>query len=344
MQTRIRASVLDEVQVAQARILAYELFARMFLKGPEEDLLNTIQSIPELAQGLNEYFKEGIFELERAASDHYHLFHFNVFPYQSMFLDPEGSLGGLHSEQVLSCYRQAGFKIFPTSTGGEHAGGESPDHIGLELAFTGHITRMEASALQIPGADVQRIRKLQLDFFELHLLPWLPILVQVISLQGNLLYHSLAQLTQELVFEHYSELFDKVEVRQEAFALPPSPAILEDEKNGLGEIAAFLLTPVHSGIYLSRDDIARLGRRLKLPRGFGSRKLMLTNLLRSAVEYEQLPALIDDLKTLLGSWSNFYRYHLENRTIWNSFAGSWVEKIEGTLSILARLSTEARRR
>jgi hypothetical protein len=42
-----------------------------------------------------------------------------------------------------------------------------------------------------------------------------------------------------------------------------------------------------------------MGRRLNLSRGFGDRQLMLSNLLRSAVEYDQLPDLLQDFQDLL---------------------------------------------
>jgi hypothetical protein len=79
--------------------------------------------------------------------------------------------------------------------------------------------------------------------------------------------------------------------------MPTDP--LADERTGLRQIAEHLLTPVASGLFLARDDLARLGRAHELPRGFGSRVIQLDNLLRSAVEHQQLGVLLNSLDALL---------------------------------------------
>jgi putative dimethyl sulfoxide reductase chaperone len=336
-----KTNLLTKIEVARARSLAYNLFARLFLKGPSPSTVETIAAVPELEQALGKEQSLAEITFEKAASDHFHLFHFNIFPYQSMFLDPEGNLGGKQSEQVLAYYRQAGFELSPQSPAASLAAGESPDHIGLELAFMSYLSHIEAAAMPDDEQHLSDVRSRQRGFFDLHLLLWLPVLVQAISLQGSPFYKTLAELTQELAFEHYASLIGGTPVRQKAFDLPHPPAVLEDEKNGLGDIAAYLLIPAYSGLYLSREDIARLGRRRSLPRGFGSRQQMLTNLLRSSVEYDQLPALMGDLQALLDEWHAGYRSHHEEQTPWRHYAGAWLERLQATQTILNRISTEA---
>lgn len=338
MQTAPKASILSDIQSAQAFSLAYDLFGRIYLKGASPDMLDSIAAVPELDQALGKTSHEpGIVDFEGAASEHFNLFHFNVFPYQSMFLDTGGSLGGEQSEQVLAYYHKAGFDLSSDPLGS----GESPDHIGLELAFLSFLSDMEAQALPEGEDFVPSIRSLQRGFFDLHLLPWLPVLVQAIDQQESPFYSALAKLTLELAFAHYTALSERTLGRQAAFALPPPPAVLENEKSGLKDIADFLLTPAYSGLYLSREDIARLGRGRRLPRGFGDRRQMLANLLRSAVEYDQLPELMADMKALVRNWQAAYRAHLEEETPWSYFAGAWQERLRTTSAILNRLSTEA---
>jgi hypothetical protein len=84
-----------------------------------------------------------------------------------------------------------------------------------------------------------------------------------------------------------------------------------------------------------------MGRRLNLARGFGDRQLMLSNLLRSAVEYDQLPDLLDDFEDLLDKWRSIYQHHLKEQTFWAPYKGMWLEKLQSTQSILIRMKEEA---
>lgn len=344
MQTQPKTTPLDEARAAQARSLAYDLFARLLLKGPSSELMASMEAIPELLQALARTDDSGEVDYERAAAEHFHLFGFNVFPYQSMFLDTDGRLGGPQSEQALSYYRQAGFNLSPRTPAGRFAAGESPDHAGLELAFLSFLSGAEADALQDgERLHVLRIRDLQRGFLDLHLLPWLPALVQAIGQQGSPFYTTLAGLSLELVFEHRAALGDGLPVGRPAFALPHPPALLEDEKTGLKDIAAYLLTPAYSGLYLSREDIARLGRGRNLPRGFGARLQMLSNLLRSAVAYDLLPNLLEDISSLVGEWQAAYRSHLETGTPWAPFAAAWLDRLQATKEVVARITLHAER-
>lgn len=49
------------------------------------------------------------------------------------------------------------------------------------------------------------------------------------------------------------------------------PELLENPETRLKDIACFLLTPIEPGIFLSRENIAQLGRATHLPHGFGDR-------------------------------------------------------------------------
>jgi hypothetical protein len=103
-------------------------------------------------------------------------------------------------------------------------------------------------------------------------------------------------------------------------------------------VAAYLLTPAHSGFYLSRDDIARLGRQFHLPRGFGDRRQMLTNLLRSAAEYDSLPVLVGELLRFVSIWQEHYR-HLRDASpvAMENIATVWIKRLSGTDTLLAEL-------
>ncbi|MDT8307445.1 MAG: hypothetical protein RRC07_16050, partial [Anaerolineae bacterium] len=112
------------------------------------------------------------------------------------------------------------------------------------------------------------------------------------------------------------------------------------EKTGLKEIAGYLLAPVHSGLYLSRDDISALARAVELPRGFGGRQQMLMNLLRAAAQYETMAALAGELQRVAGEWQAAYRTLAE--TALAPYAAAWEERVALTGRLLAEIGRRAR--
>ncbi|MFN2252731.1 MAG: molecular chaperone TorD family protein, partial [Candidatus Promineifilaceae bacterium] len=103
-------------ELALARSRTYRLFGLLFLRGIDEQTRPTLPAVPELAQ-----LAAGLEENE-AAAEHYQLTAVSVFPYESIFLDPSGLLGGDVSERVSAIYAQNGFE--PPA---------DADHIGSEL-------------------------------------------------------------------------------------------------------------------------------------------------------------------------------------------------------------------
>lgn len=310
--------------LAAARSHAYDLCARLFLDGLGPDLLPYAQAIPALAQHVGEY------DADEAAAAHQRLFRFNVFPHESIFLDAGNMLGGRVTDGVGAFYRQVGFQSDRSDTG--------LDHVGVELALLAFLSGAEADAAEDgETAHVQRVQALQRRFLDEHLLRWLPALVLAIRQQEQPLFAALADLTLTLALEHRPALGADLLTPPSPFSLPTLPALLDDDSTGLKEIAAYLLTPAYSGIYLSRDDIARLGRGRRLPRGFGERKQMLANLLRSAVEYEHLPDILADLSALVERWQLGGSAQMAGTATLAAIQPAWQQRLDATQALLARL-------
>jgi len=316
-------------QLALARSRAYGLLSQLYLTGVTAENLAQVQAVPEMSAEL-----DASFEADEAAADHHHLFGFNVHPYQSYFLDPAGLLGGRVTEGVVQTYQSLGFRA--------NVSGESADHIGLELGLLAFLCAAEAKALEMgqPGGRQPGGRQMadnQLSFMVGHLLPWIGPLTLAIDQQGQRFYSALAAVTFDLVQEHAAELSARLEQPLAGETrLPAVPAILEDEATGLKEIAEFLLTPVYSGIYLSRDDIGRLARRQAIPRGFGDRRQLLLNLLRTAANYEALGHVIDDLEQLTGRWLAGYEEMMAQGKV-GAFVAGWRSRAAGTAALLKQM-------
>lgn len=314
----------SESQLALARSRTYRVLGRLALEGLTSDLLSIVEAIPELNKVLPEPF-----DADQAAADHHQLFRFNVFPYEGIFLDPSGLLGGPIAEGVLADYRLASF--------GEDLSSDAADHLGQELNFLGLLTDLEALAIKqgLPD-DTQRFRERQRDFLDRHLLCWLLPLVTAVKQQGHAFYSNFLQLILDLIQTHRSDLAPEP---TGGCSWPEPPALLTKENTSLKDIADYLLAPVYSGIYLSRDDIGRLANRRELPRGFGSRQQLLLNLWRSAVTYEQFKTILGDLQLLVDEWLVVYD-QMGTESVLRPFVLSWRNRAEDTRGLFAEMTAQ----
>ena len=316
---------LTPVTAALARERTYRLFGRLYLGGLSSSLLPLVRALP----GLTEWVPAAV-DADMAAADHHHLFRFNLFPYQSIFLDAEGLLGGAESNRVRRSYRSCGFAV-------KNDG--NPDHVGHELGLMAFLCGAERDAWE-DGEDemARRIRRRQRDFLQSHLLLWIFPFVLAVGQQRQPFYEALAELTMDLVYDHALALGnDGTFPQPDSFRLPEPPALLEEKKTGLKEIAAYLATPPYAGLFLSRDAIGRLGRQLEIPRGFGDRRQTLVNLMRSAAQYEAFPALIQALQEVAGEWMAAYGRQQERMPELAPFYRPWRARVEETAGLLAEI-------
>lgn len=315
-------------ETATAHSHAYEFIGRLYLAGLTAKLLPFVEAIPMLAAA-----RLDPFDSEREAADHQHLFGFNVFAHESIFLDQHSMLSGPVTEAVVATYQQAGF--LPTLR-------DVPaDHVGHELGLLAFLCGAEADAWEDDETgQAQRMRTMQRSFLDDHLLRWLPALAQGIRQQQEPFYAALVELTLDLVVEHRNSLGEEPLAGPAAFLLPPSPPLLGQEEVRPRQLAAFLLTPAYSGLYLSRDDIARLGQRFSLPRGFGERRQMLTNLLKSAVRYDSLHPLLAAFRDMVHWWQRSYELLCSSGPAFVSgFVTPWFERLALTLKLLEQLES-----
>jgi TorA maturation chaperone TorD len=284
--------LVNTKQTAQARSHTYTLFGRLFLEGLTEPLLPYAQAVAELAPLI-----PGPFSPNEAAATHHHLFAFNLFPYETIFLDSSGLLGGERSQAVANRYSQVGFIPGPSAP--------APDHLGHQLLCLAYLLSAEASTNR--PAEAHQWQKQQHDFLSNHLLRWLIPCTIALQQLGQPFYATLAQLTLALTADHYATLSTPFILHPSSFILPGEPPSLDDPQTRLRPIIHYLLTPCQSGLYLTRHDIEKVAQQLQLPRGFGRREEMLRNLWEAAVQYDQLPALLDALQNCLHQWQTAYQ-------------------------------------
>ena len=315
-------------ETALARSRAYALLSHLYLRGLTPDVLPQVATIDEFRAAL-----PAPYEPDLAAAAYTQLFGFNVFPYQSVFLDPACLLGGAEGNRVARCYAEAGYPV--------DAATSEPDHIGHELGLLAFLCGAEADALEDGQTHAaQYTRRLQQAFLDEHLLWWLPVFVQAVRSQQDVFYAAVAEMTQALVVAHRLEIDDgrSPGAPLPSLRLPVCPDPLDAPDAGLQDIAAFLATPACAGVYLSRDDIARLSRACALPRGFGARRQMLTNLLRAAAEFDSVGAATNALLALTDEYAAAYARFAARGAVFALIGQAWHARAEALQTVLARIA------
>jgi TorA maturation chaperone TorD len=189
------------------------------------------------------------------AAEHTDLFTFQLHPYASVHLGPEGQLGGIARDRVAGFLRALG--VTPPT---------EPDHLVVLLSAYAELVDLD---------DVgtgERARHARTALLHEHLWPWVPGFATRAAELGAAPYRRWATL-----------LHDALEVEVAHLGPPPTlPAHLRDAP-GLpdpreappGSFLDGLLAPVRSGLVLARADLARIARELDLGLRIGERAYLL---------------------------------------------------------------------
>ncbi|HSM56571.1 MAG TPA: molecular chaperone TorD family protein, partial [Candidatus Sulfomarinibacteraceae bacterium] len=196
---------------ARARSHSYALFSRLFLSPITAEILPYLHAVDELQVTLPHPV-----DLEELAADHHQLFAFNVFPYEAVFLDDSGLLGGAVTDAVRRRYRQAGYQTEATAS--------SPDHIGHELGLLAFLSAAEAEAHEDrEQGHVERLHGVQSDFLQHHLLRWLPPLVLALRDHQLPFYARVGQMTLQLVQDQMADLHCFASITPDPLRPAPHP-------------------------------------------------------------------------------------------------------------------------
>lgn len=187
-------------EIALARAMLYNLLAASFGDPPTLQLLQAWkQTLPEAAEVTLDEVRRAYTRLLVGPGDGY------APPYASFYLEPSVGgkplLMGAEAVAVEQLYRQVGLEIAPGHP-------RLPDHLALELQFMQHLCSREAAALNLADwSAAHRWRKMQQDFLQNHLSPWLPAFAQkVYAVGAHPLYRALVELTLEFVQSEIEEV------------------------------------------------------------------------------------------------------------------------------------------
>ncbi len=297
----------------------YHLLARAWLQEVTEDDLVDYEGYPGLSCALPAHGEDPITDL---AVEYQRLFGFNAPPYESVYLDPSAMILAPATERVQAFYARVGW----TPPAGARVA--AADHIGLELWLLGDL--MQAGRLHDARALVQN-----------HLAFWLPLLAHTLTRIGSHPFY--AALADESV-DAVLALLDQAPPPLALPDLPPRPRYLAagmaepltQEESGpeLKELVRRLLTPREAGLYLTRDDLGRISRRLQLPPVMSDRRAMLTRLFRLAGEYDEVGGLLDALNQVLDDAAGYYQGLAARFPGWEPYARLWQGQVESTRAAL----------
>ena len=88
------------------------------------------------------------------------------------------------------------------------------------------------------------------------------------------------------------------------------------------------MTPVHSGVFLSRNDISQVAHRAGVVHGFGKREEMLKNALDAAATADTLPHLSQTLAQFSHDWHDAYDQMSTEFPQLIPFITPWQERVQ----------------
>jgi len=244
---------------------------------------------------------------------HSDLFLFQLYPYASVFLSSEGGVGGEARDRVAGFWRALDREPPP-----------EPDHLATLLATYAGLVEAEEEADQPDvAAGWRRARH---AFFWEHLVSWtLPFLIKLREIAPPF-YQGWADLAEAALAQESATLGPPART---PLALRDASPLPDPRAVGGDAFVAGLLSPVRSGIVLTRADLARAGRDLGLGLRVGERAYILTSMLAQGAR--------DTLDWLAAEARGWEGRHDRSGSIAPEVADFWMERARGTAALLAEL-------
>ncbi len=195
-------------------------------------------------------------------SDYTEAFVFQLPPYASIYLGADGMLGGEARGRVAGFWQAAGITPPP-----------EPDHLAALLSLYAALD--EAGEHQ--GEPARRVlrREARGALLWEHLLPWVPVYASKMQEVAPAPFAHWGRLLSEVLLSEAARLEGQRKLPLHLRSAPPfriSDASLEELVNGL-------LSPVRSGLVVTRHDLARVARDRGLALRMGERRFVLRALL-----------------------------------------------------------------
>jgi TorA maturation chaperone TorD len=250
-----------------------------------------------------------------SAAEYTELFIFELYPYASVYLGPEGMMGGAARAAVGGFWRALG-QTPPAE----------PDHLAVMLALYARLAEMEE-------AETDRVRReswraARKAFLWEHLLSWLPVYLCKLVEVAQPFYRAWGELLARSLIEEAKAVGRQAQLPMH---LRDGPRLV-DPRRADAEVAEFLqslLSPVRSGIILLRSDLTRAAHRLGLGLRLGERSFIL-----KALFSQNSAGVLEWLADEARAWAE--RHRLYSETL-GGVARAWEERAVATARLLREL-------
>jgi TorA maturation chaperone TorD len=305
------------------RQATYSLLARLFLAPPDAELLQQLATLPPFNTTLQEVTIDAD-TVETYQVYYQELFGFNFFPYESLFHERELMVNTAYASRVARLMEQSGFDATPYAVG-------AVDHIGVQLAFMAFLIAQEREGTARHQAwMIEAARQYQATVIHQHLATWVPVAMLTMQpIAPAPLFHLLAEITLELVLSDVTAIpATEAIVWVEDSPTPSVPSDDEGEDDGLSSLIRHLITPLESGVFLTRTEIRRIARQLHLPMTMGDRFGMVKQLFEAAGQFDQIDPLLTALEQ---HWQQAEHKVISLTTAapaWRSYGEVWLIRIK----------------
>jgi len=252
------------------------------------------------------------------SSDYSDVFLFQLYPYASVHLGPEGMMGGEAGEKVAGFWSALGY-VPPAE----------PDHLASLLALYVTLSeRVEAldAAERVLGRQARRALLAE------HLGPWVfAFLERVRELTGGP-YGGWSKLLEEALAAEWVDLKCHEDTALSSH-LQTAPSLPDPRTDGGAAFLGGLLAPVRTGMMLTRADLGRIARDLDLGLRAGERRYALEHLLA-----QDAPAVLRALSEEARRQGEGH----QRRTSWLGQSAEFLfRRTESTSTLLDELISES---
>jgi TorA maturation chaperone TorD len=220
------------------------------------------------------------------AEEHTDLFVLQLYPYASVYLGPEGMLGGEAGDRVAGFWRA--LRLAPPA---------EPDHLAALLSLYARLLEMESQETEPARRNLWRQARRAL-LWE-HLLTWLPPYLHRLESIAPPTYRCWGDLLQRALLEEAEQLGPP---DQASLHLRDVAGLADPREEGGEALLKSLLAPVRSGVIVVRTDLSDAARELGLGLRRGERRYVLSALLS-----QDGPAVLAWLARLARAWAEAHR-------------------------------------
>jgi TorA maturation chaperone TorD len=248
------------------------------------------------------------------AAEYTELFVFQLYPYASVYLGPEGMLGGEARDRISGFWRALG-ETPPAE----------PDHLALMLALYARLVEMEEGESDVVRRESWRAARKA--FLWEHLLSWLPFYLDKLAQVATPFYRGWGDVLWQALIEESKAVGRQ---RRLPLHLRDAPGLVDPRHDGeVGEFLPTLLAPVRSGMILLRSDLTRAAHSLGLGLRVGERRFIL-----KALFSQDGAGLLEWLATEADRWAARHRLY---RAPLGAVALAWEERAVMAAKLLREL-------